>query len=153
MSRRTSSWLKIKCLGNEEFVIGGYRVSDKKGRSFASLLLGEFEDGKLHYRGRVGTGFDGADLDDLGAQFAKLRRQTTPFVDIPRAIARDAHWVEPKLVAQIAFTERTTRRPAAPSRVPRVARRQAGEGRSNADGDHRGQKIDCQFRRRRTSPA
>ena len=108
VSRRTLGWLKIKCLGNEEFVIGGYRVSDKKGRSFASLLLGEFEDGKLHYRGRVGTGFDGAALDDLGAQFAKLRRKTSPFVDIPRAIARDAHWVEPKLVAQIAFTERTT---------------------------------------------
>ena len=58
VSRRAPSWLKIKCLGNEEFVIGGYRVSDKKGRSFASLLLGEFEGGKLHYRGRVGTGFD-----------------------------------------------------------------------------------------------
>ena len=108
VSRRSLSWLKSKCLGNEEFVIGGYRVSDKKGRSFASLLLGEFEGGKLHYRGRVGTGFDGAALDDLGAKFAKLRRQTSPFVDIPRAIGKDAHWVEPKLVAQIAFTERTT---------------------------------------------
>ena len=108
VSRRTQSWLKTKCLGNDEFVIGGYRVSDKKGRAFASLLLGEFADGKLHYRGRVGTGFDGADLDDLGAQFAKLRRKSSPFVDIPRAIARDAHWVEPKLVAQIAFTERTS---------------------------------------------
>jgi bifunctional non-homologous end joining protein LigD len=108
VSRRAPSWLKIKCLGNEEFVIGGYRVSDKKGRAFASLLLGEFEGGKLHYRGRVGTGFDADMLDDLGAQFAKLRRATSPFVDAPRAISRDAHWVEPKLVAQIAFTERTT---------------------------------------------
>ena len=108
MSRRAPSWLKIKCLGNEEFVIGGYRVSDKKGRPFASLLLGEFEGGKLHYRGRVGTGFDADMLDDLGAQFAKLRRATSPFVDAPRDISRDAHWVEPKLVAQIAFTERTT---------------------------------------------
>ena len=108
VSRRSPSWLKSKCLGNDEFVIGGYRVSDKKGRSFASLLLGEFEGGKLQYRGRVGTGFDGAALDDLGAKFAKLRRKTPPFVDIPRAIGKDAHWVEPKLVAQIAFTERTT---------------------------------------------
>ena len=108
VSRRAPSWLKVKCLGNEEFVIGGYRVSDKKGRPFASLLLGEFEDGKLHYRGRVGTGFDTNMLDDLGAQFAKLRQATSPFVDAPRAISRDAHWVEPKLVAQIAFTERTT---------------------------------------------
>jgi bifunctional non-homologous end joining protein LigD len=108
VSRRAPSWLKIKCLGNEEFVIGGYRVSDKKGRPFASLLLGEFVGDKLHYRGRVGTGFDTQDLDDLGAQFAKLRRKTSPFLDAPRAISRDAHWVEPRLVAQIAFTERTT---------------------------------------------
>jgi bifunctional non-homologous end joining protein LigD len=108
VSRRAPSWLKIKCLGNEEFVIGGYRVSDKKGRSFASLLLGEFVGDKLHYRGRVGTGFDTKDLDELGARFAKLRRKTSPFVDIPRAIGRDACWVEPRLVAQIAFTERTT---------------------------------------------
>lgn len=108
VSRRTFSWLKTKCLGNEEFVIGGYRVSDKKGRSFASLLLGEFVGDKLHYRGRVGTGFDAATLDDLGARFARLRRKTSPFIDAPRAISRDAHWVEPRLVAQIAFTERTT---------------------------------------------
>jgi bifunctional non-homologous end joining protein LigD len=108
LSRRSHSWLKIKCLGNEEFVIGGYRVSDKKGRPFASLLLGEFVGDKLHYRGRVGTGFDTATLDDLGARFAKLRRKTSPFVDAPRDISRDAHWVEPRLVAQIAFTERTT---------------------------------------------
>jgi len=108
LSRRSHSWLKIKCLGNEEFVIGGYRVSDKKGRPFASLLLGEFVGDELHYRGRVGTGFDAATLDDLGARFARLRRKTSPFVDAPREISRDARWVEPRLVAQIAFTERTT---------------------------------------------
>jgi bifunctional non-homologous end joining protein LigD len=107
VSRRSHSWLKIKCLGNEEFVIGGYRVSDKRGRPFASLLLGEFVGDKLHYRGRVGTGFDEATLDDLGARFAKLRRKTSPFVDAPRDISRDAEWIEPRLVAQIAFTERT----------------------------------------------
>jgi bifunctional non-homologous end joining protein LigD len=106
-SRRTHSWLKSKCLGNEEFVVGGFRRSDKKGRAFASLLIGEYVDGKLHYRGRVGTGFDSATLDDLGARFAKLGRQTSPFVDAPREMSRDASWVDPKLVAQIAFTERT----------------------------------------------
>ncbi len=108
VSRRSHSWLKSKCLGNEEFVIGGYRVSDKKVRPFASLLLGEFVGDELHYRGRVGTGFDAATLDDLGTRFAKLRRKTSPFVDAPREISRDANWVEPRLVAQIAFTERTT---------------------------------------------
>ncbi len=107
ISRRTQSWLKCKCTGQEEFVIGGYRKSDKKGRPFASLLVGEFVGGKLHYRGRVGTGFDAATLDELSARFAKLARKASPFVDVPRAIGRDVGWVEPRLVAQIAFTERT----------------------------------------------
>jgi bifunctional non-homologous end joining protein LigD len=107
VSRRAPSWVKSKCLGNDEFVIGGYRVSDKKGRPFASLLIGEYADGKLHYRGRVGTGFDADVLADLGARFARLARKTSPFVDAPRAISRDARWVEPRLVAQIAFSERT----------------------------------------------
>jgi bifunctional non-homologous end joining protein LigD len=107
VSARSKGWLKIKCTGNDEFVIGGYRTSDKKGRPFASLLLGEFEGGKLHYRGRVGTGFDTKDLVELEVRFAALKRKTSPFVDVPREIARDASWVEPRLVAQIAYTERT----------------------------------------------
>lgn len=107
VSRRSLSWLKCKCTGNEEFVIGGYRNSDKKGRPFSSLLIGEFVGKELHYRGRVGTGFDAATLNDLSARFAKLRRKTSPFVDAPREVSRDAEWVEPRLVAQIAFTERT----------------------------------------------
>ncbi|MBI1649607.1 DNA ligase D [Hyphomicrobium sulfonivorans] len=107
VSARSMGWLKSKCLGNDEFVIGGYRVSDKKGRPFASLLLGEFVDGELHYRGRVGTGFDTAMLDQLGAKLHRLERKTSPFVDAPREVLRDARWVKPELVAQIAFTERT----------------------------------------------
>lgn len=107
ISARSTGWLKSKCTGNDEFVIGGYRVSDKKGRAFASLLLGEFVDGELRYRGRVGTGFDAATLEQLGAKLAGLQRKTCPFVDAPRAAMRDAHWVKPELVAQIAFTEMT----------------------------------------------
>jgi bifunctional non-homologous end joining protein LigD len=108
LSRRSASWIKTKCTGNEEFVIGGYRLSDKKGRPFSSLLIGEFVGDKLHYRGRVGTGFDAETLAELAARFAKLKRKTSPFADVPRAIARDARWVDPKLVAQVAFTERTS---------------------------------------------
>jgi bifunctional non-homologous end joining protein LigD len=107
LSQRTKGWLKSKCSGNDEFVIGGYRVSNKKGRPFASLLLGEFIGKELHYRGRVGTGFDAALLEDLGIRLADLQRKTSPFVDAPRDIGRDARWVEPKLVAQIAYTEKT----------------------------------------------
>jgi bifunctional non-homologous end joining protein LigD len=107
ISKRSKSWLKVKCTGNDEFVIGGYRLSDKKGRPFSSLLIGEFDGKELHYRGRVGTGFDEGTLKDLAARFKKLSRKTSPFVEVPAAIARDVRWVEPRLVAQIAFTERT----------------------------------------------
>jgi bifunctional non-homologous end joining protein LigD len=107
LSRRTKSWLKSKCSGNDEFVIGGYRTSDKKGRPFASLLLGEFVGDDLHYRGRVGTGFDDRDFAELGKRFAQLARKTSPFADAPAEAARDARWVSPQLVAQIAYTERT----------------------------------------------
>ncbi len=108
LSRRTKSWLKIKCSGNDEFVIGGYRVSEKKGRPFASLLLGAYIGKDLHYRGRVGTGFDEKDLDALGSRLAKLARKTSPFVDAPHEITKDSRWVEPRLVAQVAYTELTT---------------------------------------------
>ena len=107
LSRRTKSWLKIKCSGNDEFVIGGYRRSTKKDRAFASLLLGEYVGKDFHYRGRVGTGFDEKALREIGARLAKLSRKTSPFVDAPPEIGRDACWVEPRLVAQIAYTETT----------------------------------------------
>ena len=64
---RTSSWLKIKCTKRQEFVVGGYRPSDS-GRGMASLILGTYEDGKLVYRGRVGSGFTQAKRDDIRAQ-------------------------------------------------------------------------------------
>lgn len=107
VSGRGSGWIKSKCVGRDEFVIGGYRKSDKKGRAFASLLLGEFEDGKLHYRGRVGTGFDEATMDELSAAMTKLERKTSAFVDLPSDARRSAVWLTPKLVAEIAYTERT----------------------------------------------
>jgi len=73
-SDRGTQWIKSKCLGRDEFIIAGYRESDKRGRPFASLLLGEYEDGKLIYRGRVGTGFDEETLSDLSAKFKSLMR-------------------------------------------------------------------------------
>ncbi|MFC3228559.1 DNA ligase D [Marinibaculum pumilum] len=106
-SGRGRDWLKAKCARREEFVIAGFSPSDKKGRPFASLLLGTFEGGDLVYRGRVGTGFDGDTMTELAAKMRPLARKTAPFDDVPAAIARTAHWVTPKLVAQIAYTERT----------------------------------------------
>ena len=103
---RTKTWLKIKCGRRQEFVIGGWTPSDKR-HGFSSLLVGAWEDGKLVYRGRVGTGFDDKDLAELSARFEKLARKTSPFDEVPREVRR-SKWVEPKLVAEIAFTEFTS---------------------------------------------
>ncbi|OAP37869.1 ATP-dependent DNA ligase [Sinorhizobium glycinis] len=106
-SGRTRSWLKVKCTKRQEFVIGGYTPSSKQGRAFASLLLGTFEDGKLIYRGGVGTGFGERVMEELAAAFAKRRRETSPFDSVPRERMRDAIWLKPDLVAEVDFAEFT----------------------------------------------
>jgi bifunctional non-homologous end joining protein LigD len=106
-SGRGKDWLKIKCLRGEEFVIGGYSRSTVKGKPFSSLLLGTFESGKLIYSGKVGTGFDGADFDTLASKFRPLERRSSPFEEVPAPERKDAVWLEPKLVAEVAYTEWT----------------------------------------------
>ena len=106
-SGRGRDWLKIKCLKGEELVIGGYSRSEVKGKPFSSLLLGTFEGGRLIYSGKVGTGFDSADFDTLARRFKPLERTTSSFEEVPAAERKGAVWLEPKLVAEIAFTERT----------------------------------------------
>jgi bifunctional non-homologous end joining protein LigD len=70
--RRTRTWLKIKCTNRQEFVIGGYSISDKRGRPFSSLLVGTYDGDRLIYRGRVGTGFSAQDLTDIAVR-ARVR--------------------------------------------------------------------------------
>jgi bifunctional non-homologous end joining protein LigD len=105
-SERSKSWLKIKCSRRQEFVIAGWTPSTRK-TSFASLLLGTWDDGKLVYRGRVGTGFSVASAKALQAQLDARARKTSPFDSVPKAIARTARWVAPELVGEIGFTEFT----------------------------------------------
>ncbi len=105
LGRRTKAWRKIKCSRRQEFVIGGYRPSDKRGRPFASLLIGVRDGNTLRYRGRVGTGFDVEAFDRLSA--AMKARSSSPFAAVPADIARLARWVRPDLVAEIEFTEFT----------------------------------------------
>ena len=102
-SGRTQSWLKIKCGMEQEFVIIGWRPSDKAGRPFSSLLLAVHEEGKLRYAGRVGSGYTGERLDELEKKFKRNARDDPPVDDVPRAIVRHAHFVDPVLVAEIAF--------------------------------------------------
>jgi bifunctional non-homologous end joining protein LigD len=106
-SGRGRDWLKVKCKRGEEFVIGGYNRSDVKGKPFSSLLLGTFDGDKLIYSGKVGTGFDSADLDRLARKFKPLERSKSPFEEVPAPERKGAVWLEPKLVAQVEFTERT----------------------------------------------
>jgi bifunctional non-homologous end joining protein LigD len=104
--RRTSAWRKIKNVRRQEVVIGGWQPGEG-GRAgwIGSLLVGVHdEDGALMYSGHVGTGFTQQTLKMLGDRLASLRRDTSPFADtVPAQDARFARWVEPELVAEIAF--------------------------------------------------
>lgn len=103
---RSSDWRKLKCHAEQELVIGGYTAPQGSRTDFGALLVGYFEDGRLSYAGKVGTGFDQHTLRDLGKRVRELERDDPPFYDV-HPIPRGAHWVEPKLVAQIAFSEWT----------------------------------------------
>ena len=108
---RSTAWLKVKCSKRQEFVIGGWSEPDAPGRKhLGALLLGYFDDqARLVFAGKVGTGFSEASARDLRARLEKLAAKASPFgANGPdRAISRTAHWVEPRLVAEVAFTEFT----------------------------------------------
>jgi len=106
VGQRTKSWVKVKCTRRQEFVIIGWKKSSARGRPFSSLLLAQNEDGKLTYKGNVGTGFNQDTLQELAAKFAKLERKTAP-AEVGRPESRGVTWLEPKLVAEIAFAEFT----------------------------------------------
>lgn len=103
---RTGSWLKIKCTKRQEFVVAGYRPSDT-GRGMASLILGTYENGKLIYRGRVGTGFTEAMRHDILARLEKLHIEKPALASVPPDIARRARWAKPELLAEVTYAEVT----------------------------------------------
>lgn len=102
-SGRSRSWVKVKCGMGQEFVIVGWRPSKVKDRPFSSLLLAVMENGRLSYRGRIGSGFGEADLKRVWKELKARKVKRAAAKDIPAAIARDACFVEPELVAEIAF--------------------------------------------------
>jgi bifunctional non-homologous end joining protein LigD len=101
-SGRTESWLKIKIGHAQEFVVLGYR-SSQKARAFSSLVLGLREGKTMRYAGRVGSGFSQESLADLAARFANIKVAKPPAIDVPREILKDTTWVKPELVVNIAF--------------------------------------------------
>ncbi|HLH16737.1 MAG TPA: non-homologous end-joining DNA ligase [Bryobacteraceae bacterium] len=106
LSRRSRDWLKVKCWNAQEFVIGGYTEPQGKRTGFGALLLGYYEDGRLRYAGKVGTGFNTGILEDLGGRLAAIETPECPFAGETPA-ERGVHWAQPKLVAQVRFTEWT----------------------------------------------
>ncbi|MEA3079065.1 MAG: bifunctional non-ous end joining protein LigD, partial [Sphingomonadales bacterium] len=102
---RTRNWLKIKCIQRQEFVIVGWSESDKR-LGFRSLLLAARDGKTLSYVGKVGTGFNAKMIEDMMERMRPLETQKPP-VEVPRADRRGAHFIEPKLVAEIAFAEFT----------------------------------------------
>ena len=106
VSTRSRDWLKLKCTRAQELVIGGYTAPRGARTDLGALLVGHFDGGRLRYAGKVGTGFTRATLRDLAEQLAPLEREASPF-EPEKGIPRAATWVEPELVAQIAFMEWT----------------------------------------------
>ena len=102
---RTRNWLKVKCIQRQEFVIVGWSESDKR-IGFRSLLLAAKEKGKLTYVGKVGTGFNARLMGELMERMEPLATDKAA-VEVPRADRKGAHWIAPKLVAEIAFAEFT----------------------------------------------
>lgn len=108
LGRRSRAWIKIKNHRTQEVIVGGWRPGNgRRSTSVGSLLLGIPSPVGLRYVGRVGTGFGERDLEDLTTRLSKLHRETTPFVDVPKTDARDAHWVTPSLVGEVEFAEWT----------------------------------------------
>lgn len=102
---RSRDWLKLKCVRAQELVIGGWTEPRGSRKRLGALLLGYWDGGRLRYAGKVGTGFDERTLEWLGDELERRERDSPPFTDDD--LPRRAHWVEPELVAQVAFSEWT----------------------------------------------
>jgi bifunctional non-homologous end joining protein LigD len=103
---RSSKWLKFKCTHRQEFVIAGFTEPHGRRIGFGAILIGYYEGDRLLFAGKVGTGFDHETLDRLRGRFDRLQRQSCPFAgNCPPE--KEVHWLSPKLVAEVGFTEWT----------------------------------------------
>jgi bifunctional non-homologous end joining protein LigD len=102
-SGRSGNWLKLKCVHDQEFVIGGFTLPSNGSHGVGALLLGYYDGKKLIYAGRTGTGFTQKTHKVLRDQLDKLRTAEKPFEKPPAEALRGAVWVRPELVAQVNF--------------------------------------------------
>jgi bifunctional non-homologous end joining protein LigD len=117
--RRSGGWIKLKCVQEQEFVIGGYTPPQGARKHFGAILVGYYENKKLVFAGKVGTGFTAKSLSMLYKKFQKEGRDDCPFVDLPSkqngqwvqditpSMMRKMRWVNPVLVCEIKFAEWT----------------------------------------------
>lgn len=108
--KRTRSWLKVKCLQRQEFVVGGFSEGSGSREGFGALLLGVYNDkDELIYSGRCGTGFSSVSLRELAERLSALEISKAPFVNPPRGYdAKGVHWVKPELVVEVEFSNWTS---------------------------------------------
>ncbi len=104
---RSREWIKIKCQRRQEFVVGGYTDPQGSRGYFGALHIGFYDEGRLVYVSKVGTGFDQAGLKSLWQKLQPLERPTPPFESGAIPTGRGHHWVEPKLVCEVLFTDWT----------------------------------------------
>ncbi|RWL17568.1 MULTISPECIES: DNA ligase D [Mesorhizobium] len=103
-SGRNKNWVKSKCSARQEFVVAGYVPSTTSRNAIGSLILGVYDDGKLHHVGRVGTGYTAAVAESLFKKLERIRIPSTPFDErLTAEEARQVRYVRPELVAEIEF--------------------------------------------------
>ena len=117
--RRSGAWIKLKCVNEQEFVIGGYTPPAGSRKHFGAILVGYYDGGKLKFAGKVGSGFTSKSLSILYKKFREEERKDCPFVDLPSkqggawvqgitpSMMKKMHWVNPTFVAEIKFAEWT----------------------------------------------
>ena len=103
---RSKKWLKFKCENRQELVICGYTDPAGERKHFGALLVGFYEQGKLKYAGKVGTGYDEETLEMLHEKMKKVEQDKSPFEDA-EIKEKHVHWLKPKLVGQFRYTEWT----------------------------------------------
>jgi bifunctional non-homologous end joining protein LigD len=106
---RNGDWVKIKCDNRQEFVVGGYTLSDKKNSGISSLLLGVYEGEDLIYVGRAGSGLTEADNEQMTKKFKDLLKNSSPFRNTPKpSTSEKFFWLEPRFAAEVRFAEWTS---------------------------------------------
>lgn len=108
-SGRADTWMKVKCVHRQEFVIGGFTDPEGSRVGIGALLVGFYgADARLTFGGKVGTGFTRAVSRDLRKRLEQIEQRDCPFDPRPKGwLGKHAHWVEPRLVAEVVFTEWT----------------------------------------------